>query len=156
MGGKSQLGTRNHLPVVASSWTPHVLNCCLGSCPQPPASPAPDLTVFHWVSQVSVCQYPPTGCGLIPLALFHPSRRGNYLLYFQKPHILPSNLLSAYFICELLEPDKYIWGNKNLELIRPAFESHLCHLLIESLRASHLSEPQLPHPWNLEMEVKMR
>lgn len=73
MGGKSQLGRSNHSPVVASSWTPHALKCCWGSWPPySGASPAPDLTVFHWVSQVSVCHSPPRGVVFYPWLCFTP------------------------------------------------------------------------------------
>lgn len=72
MGGKSQVGRSNHSPIVASSWTPHALNCCWGSWGPPGASPAPDLTVFHWVSQVSVCHTPLRGVVLYPWLCFTP------------------------------------------------------------------------------------
>ena len=71
-------------------------------------------------------------------------------LLSQNPSILPPDLWSSYFICEFLESNKHIWSNKNFGIIRPAFDSHLCHLLVESPWASHLFEPQLPHPWNRE------
>lgn len=75
---RRKVSAREKKPLTSSSFLLDTAcsELLFGLPPAPtPASPAPDLTVFHWVSKYQSASVPQWSVIFIPLALLHPFQK---------------------------------------------------------------------------------